>query len=171
MSDTPIVPPVPPPPAPSPLDVAMAEQLAALTAAVTGLQQVAAKPAPAPAPPAPTPAAPVPDPLLEEFRQQQIENRNERRIACVRQMGYSGLLDDQQLLRLIPEADPRTPEGRAAFDNWRTANVRQFSAPGVTPESIVAGLTPAVDDAAVKSGSLFKTSDLVGSLFGTKRGK
>lgn len=169
MSDTPIAPPTPPPPTTPPIVDAMVDKIAALEARLAGLE--APKPAPAPAPPAPTPAAPAPDPLLEEFRLQQIENRNERRIACVRQMGYSGLLDDQQLLRLIPEADPRTPEGRAAFDNWRTANVRQFSAPGVTPESIVAGLTPAVDDAAVRSGGLFKTSDLVGSLFGTKRGK
>lgn len=163
MSDTPITPPAPPPPAPSPLDVAMAEQLAALKAELTGLrQEVAAKPAPAPAPPAPAPA-PVADPFIEELRQQRTEDRNDRRVSHVRQLGYTGPLDNEDLLKLIPDVDPRTPAGVAAFEAWRTKNVKQFTAPGVTSAETMEALKPKLGELQKKSG-LFSTDALIGNL-------
>jgi hypothetical protein len=164
---------------PAPIEVAAAAtvaaekaaRLAAEARATTAEQQLAAaiaKPFVQVVAPAATTSAP--DPLLEEFRLQQVENRNERRIAHVKQIGFVGALDDEQLLKLIPDVDPRQPAGRAAFETWRAANGRLFSSPGQTLESVVAAMKPAVDQAAVKSGGMFKTSDVIDSLF-KKRGQ
>lgn len=170
MSDTPIVPPVPPPPAP--IEIAAAEQVTAERAArvaaeqrATALEQelAAARVQAAKGAPAAVPVTAAVDPFIEELRQQRTEDRNDRRISHVRQLGYTGPLDNEDLLKLVPDVDPRTPAGVAAFEAWRAKNVKQFTSPGVTSAETMEALKPKLGELQKKSG-LFSTDALIGNL-------
>lgn len=165
MSD-PTVPPTPPPPAP--IEIAAAEQIAALNARAVALEQelATARAAAAAPPPAPVvPPAPTAPEGYDEVKRFMARERNDRRLETVRRMGLDVPLADSQILALIPDVDPREPDGLAKLEEWRKANTGLFKATGQTQQSVVEALKPQLEELGKKSG-LFDAAKLTRSVFG-----
>lgn len=69
----------------------------------------------------------------------------EARASHIRGMGLALQLRDEDLLKLAPDADPRTPEGRAAIESWRQSNPGLFRPRGPSPEQVEAVVKPRLD--------------------------
>lgn len=112
------------------------------------------------------PAPPAPAPEVDELKRYIARERASAKIQAARQMGAVDLLSDEQLLALMPDVDPREPDGRAKLEQWRAANARMFRAPGPTPESVVEAVKVQAGDLSKKGGQLFNFDRLVASMFG-----
>lgn len=64
----------------------------------------------------------------QKMRGEMVARKNDERIATLRQMGAKTDLTDEQLLMLAPDADIKTPAGRARVDEWKAANPKLFNA-------------------------------------------
>jgi len=93
-----------------------------------------------------------------------VERRRESLLATARAYRFKPALDglsDDQVLVLVPDCDPSTPEGLATFERFRQAAPGLFSSPGVRGETLVAAA--ALDQPAATT--LFSHGRLAASIF------
>lgn len=64
---------------------------------------------------------------VEALEKEARDNKNERRLKYLNDIGKKDGFKDVHLLALAPDVDPRTPEGRAAFDEFRQKNPEFFN--------------------------------------------
>jgi len=64
---------------------------------------------------------------VEALEKEARDNRNERKLKYLNDIGKNDAFKDTHLLALAPDADPRTAEGRAAFDEFRQRNPEFFN--------------------------------------------
>jgi len=70
-----------------------------------------------------------------------MERRREALLATARAYRFKPALEglsDEQVLKLVPDVDPSTPEGLYAFERWRQAAPGLFASFGIRGESLVA---------------------------------
>lgn len=92
---------------------------------------------------------------LDTIEARAKRDLDEERARYVRGMGLAVPLSDDELLRLMPEADPRTSEGRAKIEEWRNARPTGFFAPkGPSPEAVRAQQQPRLDALKAKNTRL-----------------
>jgi hypothetical protein len=117
----------------------------------------------------PAPQAPAPDTglatelaalkarlaTLDTIEARAKRDLEEERVRHVRQMGLNVPLSDDELLRLVPDADPRVPEGRAKIEEWRNSRPVGFFAPkGPSAEAVRAQQQPRIDALKAKNTRL-----------------
>ena len=82
--------------------------------------------------------------LGEEYAERLRREQDRDRVAALRKMGAIAALTDEQLLRLAPAVDAEAVGGRAALDEWRSANPDLFvieSAPSMpSADELIGGL-------------------------------
>ena len=94
-------------------------------------------PEPPPKREAPVAAKPPPPPTDEELRYRRLhaiealekeasDNVRERKLNYLKSIGKDDAFKDGHVLTLAPDADPRTTEGRAKFDEFREKNPEFF---------------------------------------------
>lgn len=113
----------------------------------------------------PAPLPPVAPEGLDEVKRFMTRERNDRRVEVVKRMGLNVPLTDEQILALIPDVDPREPDGVAKLDEWRKAHAGMFKQQGQTQQSYVEALKPQLEELSKKSG-LFDAGKLTRSVFG-----
>lgn len=106
---------------------------------------------------------------VAEMRAHATLATNAARVATARAMLFKPALEEgglsaEQLLRVIPDADPTQPGGLAAWENWRRANVTMFRSVGVDPRSVVNALRDEVDG---MGNGLFSSAKLMRSVWRT----
>lgn len=109
--------------------------------------------------------APVAPEGLDEVKRFMARERNDRRIETVKRLGLNVPLSDEQILALVPDVDPREPDGIAKLDAWRSANATLFRQQGQTQQSVVDALKPQLEEIGNKQ-SLFDAGKLHRSVFG-----
>lgn len=108
----------------------------------------------------------APPEALDTITRYMARERNDRRLDTVRRMGLDVRLSDAQVLGMVPDVDPRDPDGLAKLEQWRGANSALFTSQGKTQKSIVDALKT---DLQPLGNGLFSTDKLIGSLFGGKQ--
>lgn len=110
------------------------------------------------------PSSPAPE--LDEFKRYVARERQSARVSAVRRMGLDVALSDEQLLAIVPDVDPREPDGLAKLEAWRTANTRMFRASGPTPESVIEAVKVTTVDLQKKAGPMFQLDKAIASIIG-----
>lgn len=82
---------------------------------------------------------------LDTIEERSKKDGLDARVAHVRAMGLAITLSDADVLKLSPEVDPKTPEGRAAIEAWRANNGGLFRSRGPSPEAVQAAQQPRID--------------------------
>jgi len=113
----------------------------------------------------PAAVAPVAPEGLDEVKRFMTRERNDRIVSHVRRTGLNVPLTDEQILALVPNVDPREPDGVAKIEAWRTANAGMFRQQGQTQQSVVDALKPQLEEIGNKQ-SLFDAGKLHRSVFG-----
>lgn len=123
-------------------------------------------------------AAPAPELKPEppsEFARMVERDRNDARMRHVRAMGLDNdppapgqapRLTEAQILNLIPNIDPRDPDGPAKFEEFRAKHPGMFKSKTPTQESMIEATR--IELSAKKSG-LFSGEALHKSVFGGGR--
>ena len=91
---------------------------------------------------------------LDTIEERSKKDGLDARVAHVRAMGLAITLSDADVLKLSPEADPKTPEGRAAIEAWRGNNAGLFRSRGPSPEAVQAAQQPRIDALRAKGTRL-----------------
>lgn len=92
---------------------------------------------------------------LDTIEARAKRDLEEERARHIRAMGLAIPLTDEELLRLAPDADPRTPEGRAKIEEWRTSRPPGFFKPkGPSAEAVLAQQQPRIDALRAKNTRL-----------------
>lgn len=97
----------------------------------------------------------------QSYRQREIQRS---RLKALRDMGASPSIPDEDLLKLAPDVDPDTADGRAKLDAWRDARPGMFEQQEPAPR---VDLDKLGDELAVK-GSGFFGADFVRRTMGGK---
>ena len=106
--------------------------------------------------------------VIEDARSSAQRELDAARVQTARAMGYQAAaeLDDAELLKLLPSADPRTLEGRAEWERHRQRNPRAYRLRGIADKTLSEAVAIVVP---TPEGGLFSGQRLVSSLFGGRR--
>lgn len=108
---------------------------------------------------------------MEQIRSMLRQDRNRARIEAIRQMGgLTHHFTEQQVLALVPDADPREPAGQAAFDAWAKSNAALMRRNTEDP-AVLAARAAAREgfDKWSRGTKLFNPDALVDSMYGVSK--